>query len=136
MEEPANLETARRYLRRLAAWDLAGMMSMYATDIVQIEYPNRIHREGRRRGRDEIIADAEKVRRRFARQSYEVVDALAEGDKVALEVVWRGELAEPFGERPAGAELVARSAIFLEFRHGRIVSHRNYDCHLLTAAAG
>ena len=130
MREPANLEAARRYLRQLAAWDLAGVMSMYATGIDQIEDPNRIHLEGRRRGRDEIIADAEKVRRRFARQSYEVVGALADGDKVALEVVWRGELAEPFGDQPAGTELVAHSAIFLEFRNGRIVSHRNYDCHL------
>jgi ketosteroid isomerase-like protein len=128
--EAANLEAARRYLRQLAAWDLAGMMSLYAADVVQVEYPNRIHREGRQRDRDAIIADAEKVRRRFARQSFEVVDAMADGGKVALEVVWRGELAEPFGDKPAGAELVARSAIFLEFRHGRIVSHRNYDCHL------
>jgi len=130
VNEPANLETARRYLRQLAAWDLAGMMSLYASDVDQIEYPNRIHREGRRRDRNEIIADAEKVRRRFARQSYEVVGALADGDNVALEVVWRGELAEPFGDQPAGAELVAHSAIFLEFRHGRIVTHRNYDCHV------
>ena len=128
MNEPANLEAARRYLRQLAAGDLAGMMSLYASDIDQTEYPNRVHREGRRRDRDAIIADAEKVRRRFAHQSFEVVGALADGDRVALEVVWRGELAEPFGDRPAGAAMAAHSAIFLEFRHGRIVSHRNYDC--------
>ena len=130
VNKAANLEAARRYLRQLAAGDLAGMMSAYASNVEQIEYPNRVHREGRRRDRDAIIADAEKVRRRFARQSYEVVAALADGDTVALEVVWRGELAEPFGDQPTGAELVARSAIFLEFRHGRIVTHRNYDCHL------
>jgi ketosteroid isomerase-like protein len=130
VNEAANLEAAERYLRRLAAWDLAGMMSIYASDVEQVEYPNRIHPEGRRRDRNAIIADAEKVRRRFVRQSYEVVGALAQGETVALEVVWRGELAEPLGGAPAGAELVARSAIFLEFRHGRVVSHRNYDCHL------
>lgn len=129
VDEPANLTAARRYLRLLEAWDLAGMMSMYATDVVQIEFPNRVHREGLGRDRDAIIADAEKVRRRFVRQSYDVVDALADGDSVALEVVWRGELAEPLGGRPAGTELVVHSAIFLEFRNGRIVSHRNYDCH-------
>jgi ketosteroid isomerase-like protein len=130
VSEAANLEAARRYLRQLSQWDLAGMVSSYAADIDQVEYPNRIHREGRRRDRDTIIADAEKVRRRFIRQSYEVVSAMADGERVALEVLWRGVLAEPMGDHPVGAELAAHSAIFLEFRNGRIVSHRNYDCHL------
>lgn len=130
MSEATNLEAAQRYLRQLGAWDLAGMASLYATDIDQVEFPNRIHREGRRRDRTAIIADAEKVRRRFIHQSYEVVSAMADGERVALEVLWRGVLAEPMGDHPAGAELAAHSAIFLEFRNGRIVSHRNYDCHL------
>lgn len=134
MNEAANLEAAARYLRRLETWDLAGVMAMYASTIEQVEYPNQLHPEGHRRDRAAILADAEKVRRRFVRQSYEILNALSEGEKVALEVLWRGELAEPLGGRPAGAELRAHSAIFLEFRHGRIVSHRNYDCHLPPSA--
>ena len=61
---------------------------------------------------------------------------MADGDRVALEVLWRAELAGPLGKFPAGAELTAHSAIFLEFRHGRIVAQRNYDCFLPPKSAG
>lgn len=130
MNETANLEAARRYLRRLAAWDLAGVISMFGSEIQQTEYPNRASPDGRWRDRDAMIAEAEENRRRYAWQSYEVVKSMAEGETVALEVIWRGELAAPLGDLPAGAELASHSAIFLEFRHGRIVAQRNYDCFL------
>lgn len=130
VNEAANLEAAQRYLRRLAAWDLAGVVSMFGSDIQQTEYPNRTNPDGRWRDRHAVIADAEASRRRFAWQSYEVVKSMAEGETVALEVIWRGELAAPLGELPVGTELASHSAIFLEFRHGRIVAQRNYDCFL------
>jgi ketosteroid isomerase-like protein len=49
------------------------------------------------------------------------------GNTVALEVVWTGELAIPFGTLTAGSELRAHSAMFMEFRDGKIVAQRNYD---------
>jgi ketosteroid isomerase-like protein len=128
VNKAANVEAAQRYLRRLAAWDLAGMMSMFASDIAQVEHPNRVNPAGKRRDRHTLIADAEEGRRHFSRQSYEVLNTVAEGDEVALEVIWRAELAEPWGKFPAGAQLTSHSAIFLEFRNGRIVGQRNYDC--------
>jgi ketosteroid isomerase-like protein len=130
VNEAANLETAQRYLRRLAAWDLAGVVSMFSSDIQQTEYPNRSNPDGRWRDRDALIADAEESRRRYASQSYEVVRALAEGETVVLEVIWRGELAAATDHLRAGAEVASHSAIFFEFRHGRIIAQRNYDCFL------
>lgn len=133
MNEAANVETAQRYLRRLAAWDIAGMMSMFGSDIEQVEHPNRVNPAGKRRDRPALIADAEEGRRHLSRQSYEVLNTVAQGDEVAMEVIWRAELAEPWGKFPAGAELATHSAIFLEFRNGRIVGQRNYDCFLAPA---
>jgi len=48
-------------------------------------------------------------------------DAIENGEQT-------GTLAVPFGSIPAGGEMRARFAIFLELRDGRIVRQRNYDC--------
>jgi hypothetical protein len=64
----------------------------------------------------------------MASQRYEVVQAVADGGRVAVEFRWSGTLAVPFASLPAGAEVRGRCACFLEFRGGRIVAQRNYDC--------
>jgi len=47
---------------------------------------------------------------------------------VAIELEWIGVLAIPIASIPAGGEMRAHFAIFLEFRDGKIVRQRNYDC--------
>jgi ketosteroid isomerase-like protein len=64
----------------------------------------------------------------MAAQRYEVLNAIGSGDRVAVEVRWTGTLAVPLGSLPAGGQMRARFAIFLELRDGRIVRQRNYDC--------
>jgi ketosteroid isomerase-like protein len=44
------------------------------------------------------------------------------------EFQWSGTLAVPFETIPAGGVMRARFAVFLEFRDGRIIRQRNYDC--------
>jgi len=51
------------------------------------------------------------------------------GDEVAVELEWKGVLAVPLGNLPAGYEMKADVAMFLTFRDGKIVSQRNYDCY-------
>jgi ketosteroid isomerase-like protein len=43
-------------------------------------------------------------------------------------VLWVGTLAVSLGAIPAGGEMRAHFAVFLEFRDGRIHRQRNYDC--------
>lgn len=50
------------------------------------------------------------------------------GDTVALKALWTGRLATSFGALQAGSEMRAHSAMFLEFRDGKIFKQRNYDC--------
>jgi hypothetical protein len=53
---------------------------------------------------------------------------MAGGNRVALEVEWIGTLAVPLGSIPAGGQTKAFLAVFMEFREGKIVRQRNYDC--------
>ena len=52
---------------------------------------------------------------------------MVDGDNLALEVLWTGKLAVALGSLSAGSEMRAHSAIFFEFKDGRIVGQRNYD---------
>ena len=61
-------------------------------------------------------------------QRYELLHAVEDRDTVALEVQWTGILAVPIGALPAGGEMRARFAVFLEFRGDKITRQRNYDC--------
>jgi len=54
--------------------------------------------------------------------------ALVQGSRVALEALWVGILAVPVGTLPAGAEMRAHFAVFLDFEGDQIRAQRNYDC--------
>ena len=97
-------------------------------DIIQKELPNRLAPNGIVRDREAILASAEKGRTLMAEQRYAVKNAVVEGNCVALEVDWAGTLAVPLGALPAGYTMRAAFAVVMEFRDGRIVAQRNYDC--------
>jgi ketosteroid isomerase-like protein len=71
---------------------------------------------------------AELGKREISKQSFEIHNALVDGDRVAMEVLWQGRLANPAGDLPVGGEMRAHFAIFLEFRDGKIVAQRSYEC--------
>ena len=61
-------------------------------------------------------------------QRYDVHNAIESGDTVALEVGWSCVLAISVSSLPAGSEMHAHFAVFLDFRDGKIARQRNYDC--------
>ncbi len=65
----------------------------------------------------------------MSQQRYELKNALASGDWVALEVNWAGTLAVQFETIPVGGEMRAHVALFLQFRDGKIVRQHDYDCY-------
>ena len=71
---------------------------------------------------------AERGKKAMSNQMYKITHEIAERDRVALEVEWVGTLAVPFGLLPVGGQMKAYFAVFLEFREGKIVRQRNYDC--------
>ena len=124
-----NLASAQRYLRAIeqgATGD--ALAAFFAPDVVQEEFPNRLTPNGAHRNLPDLLAGAERGQQVLRGQRYEVLNALADGDQVALEVSWTGTLAVPLGSLPAGGQLRARFGVFLDFRDGLIVGQRNYDC--------
>lgn len=127
--EHPHLSLARRYLAALEGGATGEALAAFFTpDVVQEEFPNRLVPQGARRGLAELLAGAERGQGVMAAQSFELLDALVSGDRVALEVRWTGTLAIPLGPLQPGGEMRARFAVFLEVRDGRIAAQRNYDC--------
>lgn len=129
-DEPSNLATARRYLAAIEARvDGATLAAFFDPEVVQEEFPNRLTPNGARRDLAALLAGQARGRQVLAAERYEVLGALAGGERVALEVAWSGTLAIPLGEQlPAGFVMRARFGVFLDFRDGKIVAQRNYDC--------
>ncbi len=128
MPDVTNLETVRRYLKAIEDGDANCVLGLFSPDAVLEQLPNRIYPKGLRSSVSQIPEAFEKGRKIFSRQTYEVTNAVTTGETVALEVLWTGTLAIPFATLAAGSQMRCYSAMFLEFRAGKIVAQRNYDC--------
>lgn len=128
MPDTAILAQARRYLKAIEDGDANYVLNLFSPDAVLEQLPNRIYPNGLRANVDQAATAFEKGRKIFARQTYEITHAVTTGETVALEVLWTGTLAIPFGTLPAGSQMRCHSAMFLDFRDGKIVAQRNYDC--------
>ncbi|MEU8828100.1 nuclear transport factor 2 family protein [Streptomyces sp. NPDC048636] len=131
-----NVDIALRYHEAVSRFaggeELAAFLH---PDMVHHELPNALFPEGAVRDLAGMDAAADAGRRVLREQSFEVIGAVASGDQVALEVRWTGTLAVSRGELPAGHVLRAHIATFIDFRDGRIVGQRNYDCYEPLAAS-
>ena len=130
MGEPeGNLEIALRYVEALSAGADAEAIGLFFTpDVIQEEFPNRLLPNGATRD----LASLKEGRRRgkalLSAERFDVLGAVADGDRVALELRWTATVGIQAGPSAPGQELRARFAVFLEFRDGRIARQRNYDC--------
>jgi ketosteroid isomerase-like protein len=125
----SNLQTARNYFKAIENSGTGETLARFVDPaVVQEEFPNRLLPRGARRSLSEMLAEAERGQKLLSRQSYEIHNAIEQGDQAALEVTWTGVLKVPFQSLPARGTMRARLAVFLKFREGRIVEQRNYDC--------
>jgi ketosteroid isomerase-like protein len=123
-----NLEKARRYLKCVEDGTFADLVYLFAPGMVMEQLPNQIYPKGIRHSVGDMAEAFEKGRKLLSSQAYQIKKEVASGNSVALEVLWTGRLAVPLGTLLAGSEMRAHSAMFLEFKDGKIVSQRNYDC--------
>lgn len=127
--ENANLETARRYLVAIEdGVPFEVLAEFFSPDVIQEEFPNQLVPNGAWRDLAALREAGERGKKAVSAQRYEVRNALASGDSVALEVTWTATLKIPFGSIPAGGTMRAHFGVFLDFRGGKIVAQRNYDC--------
>ena len=124
-----NLETARRYLEALETGAQGDALAEFFTrDVVQEEFPNRLSPIGVHRNLNAILDAARKGRQVIRAQKFEIMNSIADGDRVALEVFWSGFLAIPVDTLPADAQIRAHFSMWLEFKDGKINRQHNYDC--------
>ena len=125
-----HLALARQYLKAIESGASAEEMArFFAPEVIVEIFPSKFFPNGSRSNLDEIRAAANRGKKAMASQTYAVRNALASGDQVALEIDWTGTLAIPFQTIPAGGQMRAHFAAFLQFKDGKIVSQRNYDCY-------
>jgi ketosteroid isomerase-like protein len=123
------IERAKAFVAAVAAGaPVEEIDAFYAPDVVQVEFPNQLMPQGATRNRSELRAANERGRTLMAVQTCEVVNAVATGNTVALEVIWTGTLAVAAGKLRPGDHMRARFAQFFEFKDGLIWRQRNYDC--------
>ena len=122
------LHLAREYLESIGTADELGGLRFFADDVIQVEFPNRLVPNGATRDLAALRDAAERGRKVVTAQRFEVLNAIASDNQVAVEAVWTGTLAVPLGSIPAGGQMRARFAIFLTYCDGKIVRQHNYDC--------
>lgn len=124
-----NVEVALRYIEGLSSgMDAEELTQFFTSDVVQEEFPNRLLPNGATRDLAALKEARVRGKGLLSAERFEVLDAMAEGDKVALELRWIATVGIKAGPFEPGKELRARFAVFLEFRDGRIARQRNYDC--------
>lgn len=128
-EEQANLATVRMYLAALQSGEAGESLSrFFAEDVWLVELPNKLNPAGRECDLPAMLKRSEEGQTVLREQRYEIVSEIARGSRVAVEARWFGVLAIPMATLPAGAEMKAHFAMFLELSDGKITLQRNYDC--------
>lgn len=123
------LELTRRYLAAIEQGATGPTLAaFFAPGVVQHEFPNRLVANGAERDLAAILDGAERGQKVMSGQRYEIISAFTSGQTVVLEVQWTGTLAIALGSLPAGGQMRARFAVFIEYQGDKIIRQRNYDC--------
>jgi ketosteroid isomerase-like protein len=125
-----NLALARSYIHAIESGASGDEMArFFAPEVVVQIFPSLYFPHGSRSDLAAVRIAADRVRQIMSSQRYDVKNALTSGGQVVLEVEWTGTLAVPFQNIPAGGQMRAHFAMFLEFKSGKIIAQRNYDCY-------
>jgi len=119
-------DIVRAYLKAIES--RGDSLAFFADDAVQEEFPNALVPAGARRTMGELREANARGRNVLTSETYEIVNLIEAGDRVACEVLWRGVLAAPFRSLKAGDTMKARFGVFFEFRGDKIRRQHNYDC--------
>lgn len=125
-----NLASAKRYLRAIESG--AGgdeIVQFFAPEAIVEIYPSLYFPHATKSDLAGVRASADRGRQVMASQKYEIKNELTSSDQVVFEVDWTGILAVPFQNIPKGGQMRAHFAMFLQFKDGKILAQRNYDCY-------
>ena len=129
-ETSENLAIARRYLKAIESGANGDELAQFFSPEVVLEiFPSRFFPNGSRDDLAGIRAAAERGKKVMSSQKYDIRNEIASSNQVALEIAWVGTLSVPFQNIPVGGQLRAHFAAFIQFKDGKIIAQRNYDCY-------
>jgi len=120
------LQLAERYFSAISA--RVDTSVYFCADVIQREFPNRFMPDGATRDLAGLARARERGMRAVEGERYEILNAIEQDDRLALEVLWSARLLVPLGALQQGATLRAHFGVFLRYRDGRILEQHNYDC--------
>ena len=126
--EETNMAAALSFVRAVETMDGRKMEGFFAADVEQVEMPNAFKPAGQVRDFSALKADIDKSKGIIEQQKYEILNTVSRGDLVVLEMVWHGTVVTDLPPLRAGQKLRAQCVAVFEFREGKVVRLRNYDC--------
>ncbi len=106
----------------------AELLRFYHPDVEQIEFPNTLTKAKTVRTLADLENASNKGNKVLQKEEYEILKSYAFKNTVIIEAIWTGTLALPIGAIPIGGQMKAYFAQFYEFKDGKIIRQRNYDC--------
>lgn len=102
--------------------------NFYHPEVEQIEYPNSLTKNITVRNLQQLKEAAERGKKLLIKEEYEVKNLISFENTILLECTWKGTMAIPLGNIPAGGQMIAHFAQIFEIKDGKIFRQRNYDC--------
>ncbi len=127
-EAQTNIIAAKSFVKAVEAMDGRYMDDFFSEDIEQIEWPNLFKPQGEQRNLQKLKADIEKARGILREQRYTIRNTVASETCVILEMTWQGIMEIDMPPLNAGQRLQAHCVACFDFREGKVVGLRNYDC--------
>jgi ketosteroid isomerase-like protein len=127
--ENKNFEVVKDLLKALSEGKAGeDLKYYYDPEAIQIEFPNLLSKTIFKRNLKDILEASLRGKQIISQQNFEVVKSFSDEDTVIIEVVWTGELSISLGKLEKGNKIKAYFAQFIEFKNGKIVMQRTYDC--------
>ena len=122
------MTAALSFVRAVEAMDGSKMEGFFAPDVEQTEMPNAFKPAGEVRDLSALKSDIGKSKGIIEQQKYDILNTIAHGEVVVLEMVWHGTVVTDIPPLKEGQYLRAQCVAVFEFREGKVVKLRNYDC--------
>lgn len=124
----SKINIIKNYFKAIENKNLEDLLKCYDPNATQIELPNLLKSKGDKRTISDLKRDFAKGAKILRTESYEILSAVEENDRLAVEVLWCGTLAIPVKSLREGDQMKAHSAIFFDFKNDLIIKQKNYDC--------
>jgi ketosteroid isomerase-like protein len=123
------LTIAKNYLKALKQGKTGKELAIFFhEDVEQVEMPNQLNPHGNTSDLTTVLERAEKGKKLLKSQDYQIRNAFVHDNTVIMELDWSGIMNVHVGTLNAGQTMKAHFAMFIDFKDGKIIHQRNYDC--------